>query len=85
MERDRDNVTPEKSPREMFVDERTRAKIHKHLSDPNDEITEEDIANVNTDIYARPATEEEEREIDEQLDEEQTKKAPSAWDVSTDE
>ena len=84
MERDINGPTPEKHPREMYVDERTREKIRKHLSDPDDEITEEDIANVNTDIYVRPATEDEEKEIEERLDEDVSKKAPSAWDVSTD-
>jgi hypothetical protein len=84
MERDTNNPTPENERHDLYVDEKTREKIRKHSSDPNDEITEEDIANVNTDIYARPATEEETDELEKRVDEETPRKAPSAWDISTD-
>jgi hypothetical protein len=83
MEQDRNNPTPNNERHDLYVDEKTREKIRKHYSDPNDKITEEDIANVNTDIYARPATEEEDREIDKLVEEETPRKAPSAWDIST--
>ena len=35
---------------EVFFDFATREKIHKHLSDINDIITEEDIRNIKTDM-----------------------------------
>jgi hypothetical protein len=83
MERDTNNPAPENDRHEQYVDEKTREKIRKHYSDPNDKITEEDIANVNTDIYARPETEEEDK-ADEDAEEETPRKAPSAWDIATD-
>lgn len=36
----------------VFTDSRTRNKIDLHLRDINDEITENDIANVKTDVTA---------------------------------
>lgn len=33
----------------LFKDELTDQKVHKHLSDEHDEITEADIANIRTD------------------------------------
>ncbi|MEO6546605.1 MAG: hypothetical protein ABIN94_01345 [Ferruginibacter sp.] len=38
-----------------FADEKTDEKIHRHLSDINDVISEEDIENVRTDVV--PASE----------------------------
>ena len=35
---------------EVFFDFATKEKIHKHLSDINDIITEEDIRNIKTDM-----------------------------------
>lgn len=35
---------------EIFLDDATQERIHKHLSDINDVITEEDIRNVKTDM-----------------------------------
>jgi hypothetical protein len=83
MERDINNPAPENDRHDAYVDEKTREKIRKHYSDPNDKITEEDIANVNTDIYARPATEEDEKDINKRLEEDTPRKAPSAWDIAT--
>lgn len=34
----------------VFTDEVTKRKIQRHLSDINDQITEEDIENVKTDV-----------------------------------
>ena len=34
----------------IFKDKRTKAKIDRHLSDINDEITEADIASIKTDV-----------------------------------
>lgn len=84
MERDINNPTPEQDPHELYVDEKTREKIRKHWSDPNDKITEKDIENVNTDIYVRPETEEEKEELDEKAEELTHKKAPNPWDIKTD-
>lgn len=36
--------------KKIFTDERTRSKIDLHLRDINDEITENDIANIKTDV-----------------------------------
>ena len=69
----------------MYVDEKTREKIRKHWSDPNDRITPADIENVNTDIYARPETAEEDEVLKQQADDLSSAKAPSAWDIKTDE
>ncbi|MBC7888121.1 MAG: hypothetical protein H7Z13_09530 [Ferruginibacter sp.] len=35
---------------EGFSDEKTDMKIHRHISDQNDQITDQDIENVRTDI-----------------------------------
>jgi hypothetical protein len=84
MEQDNNNAVPENRSHDLYVDEKTRDRIRKHLSDPNDKITEEDIANVNTDMYQRPETEEEKKEIEKRVDEDTPKKAPNAWDIQTD-
>jgi hypothetical protein len=34
----------------VFTDDRTKKKIDKHLSDINDKISDQDIANVKTDV-----------------------------------
>ena len=34
----------------IFKDEDTKKRVDKHMSDPHDQITEEDIANVKTDV-----------------------------------
>lgn len=94
MEPDKNNLPAENTRDDKYVDERTREKIHKHIADPNSRITEEDIANVNTDIFARP----EEELTDEALKgdrapeskeepEEEDKiapKAPNTWDILED-
>ena len=91
MEPDKTSLPAENTRDDKYVDERTREKIHKHIADPNSRITEEDIANVNTDIFARP----EEELTDEALkgdrtsenkeetgsDDELPPKAPTTWDV----
>lgn len=85
MERDNNSAPAENINRDLYVDEKTREKIHKHISDPNSRITEEDIANVNTDIFKRP----EEELTDEALKEnpstdskdEIAPKAPNTWDL----
>ncbi len=39
-----------------FRDELTKQKIHRHLNDINDVITEEDIRNIDTSITLKKAT-----------------------------
>ncbi len=34
----------------IFKDENTKKRVDKHMSDPLDQITEDDIANVKTDV-----------------------------------
>ena len=85
MERDINSPTPANDRHDLYVDERTKERVRKHLSDPNDKITEEDIANVNTEMYEHPASEEENEEIEKRVDDDTAKKAPSAWDLKTDE
>lgn len=87
MERDNNNIPADNNSGERYVDERTRDKIHNHIADPNSRITEEDIANVNTDIFKRP----EEELTDEALkgdhehrtepEDEVAPKPPNTWDV----
>ena len=84
MERDINNPTPQNDKHEAYVDEQTREKVRKHYSDPTDKITEEDIANVNTEIFEHSPSDEENEEIDKRLDDDVHKKAPSAWDIKTD-
>ncbi len=50
------NVTLQNAPNttEVFFDHATKEKIHKHLSDINDIITEEDIKNIKTDMTVMP-------------------------------
>jgi len=83
MEQDKNSPIPPDSQHELYVDEKTREKIRKHWSDPNDKITDEDIENVNTDIYARPNTEEENEVIDDLTEEISQEKAPNPWDIKT--
>ena len=48
-DQDQGNQPPEKNEQEKpytFTDEDTRKKIQRHISDPNDQITENDIKNV---------------------------------------
>lgn len=92
MERDNQSNPTENNNPDRYVDEITREKIRKHISDPNDKITEQDIENVNTDIFKRP----EEELSDEALkgdnadksesteDDEITPKAPSTWNILED-
>lgn len=84
MEKDRENPTPEENLHDLYVDEKTREKVRKHWSDPNDKITEQDIENVNTDIYARPTTDEEKEALEDKADEITPEKAPNPWDIRTD-
>lgn len=83
MEQDRNNATPGEDRHDLYTDEKTREKIRKHWSDPTDRITEEDIRNVNTDIYERPETEAEKDELDEKADDITPPKAPSPWDLKS--
>ncbi len=46
--------------RKIFTDEKTDRKVHKHLQDEKDEITDEDLENIKTEMT--PATEAEEKE-----------------------
>lgn len=54
MEENKNNTEPQNQKDNgdgmIFRDEKTRLKMEKHMSDMNDEITEEDIANVKTDV-----------------------------------
>ena len=46
--------------RKIFTDEETDKKVHRHLADENDLITDEDLENIKT--YMTPATDAEEKE-----------------------
>ena len=90
MERDNDTTPEEDSNPDRYVDEITREKIRKHISDPNDKITEQDIENVNTDIFKRPEEELSDEALKEdnsnkpetnEGDDETTPKAPSTWNI----
>lgn len=85
MERDINSPTPQSDRHDLYVDERTKERVRKHLSDPNDKITEQDIANVNTEMYEHSATEEQQEQIDDIVEEDTAKKAPNPWDIRTDE
>lgn len=84
MERDINGSPKENERDERYVDERTRDKIRKHISDPEDRITEEDITNVNTDIFKR---DEDEALSDDELkkptepEDEIAPKPPNTWDI----
>jgi hypothetical protein len=88
MERDNNSNPTENTGHDPYVDEITREKIRKHISDPNGKITEQDIENVNTEIFKRP----EEELSDEALKEDQSTKpadeiapkAPNTWDILED-
>ena len=45
--------------RKIFTDDETDKRVHKHLQDEKDEITDEDLENIKTDMT--PATDEEEK------------------------
>ncbi len=83
MEQDNTSPTPQEDQHEMYVDEKTREKVRKHWSDENDKITDEDIKNVNTDIYARPNTEDENEELDKITEALEHKEAPNPWEVQS--
>ena len=63
MERPNDDFRPDlnadRSDREIFTDEKTDDKVHKHLEDKNDVITDADLENIKTEMT--PATEEQEK------------------------
>ncbi|HEX6915465.1 MAG TPA: hypothetical protein VF145_09500 [Chitinophagaceae bacterium] len=90
MSRENETNPAENPGGERYVDEKTKEKIRQHLSDPNSRITDEDIENVNTDIFKRDETEltpgEEEEGAapappeDEELPGTEPK-APNPWDV----
>lgn len=54
------NSNPKRTDREIFTDERTDQKVHKHLEDEDDVITDADLENIKTEMT--PATEAEEIE-----------------------
>lgn len=54
------NSDPKRSDREIFTDDRTDDKVHKHLEDEDDVITDADLENIKTEMT--PATEAEEKE-----------------------
>jgi hypothetical protein len=81
MEPNRNDQPSEESRDERYIDHKTREKIRKHISDPNDKITSEDIENVDTDMYNRPETEEEKKADEKEWKEEHPPKAGSAWDI----
>lgn len=85
MDRDNDkSVTPEPND-DKYVDERTRDKIRDHLSDPNSRITEQDIANVNTEMFRRTDEEMSDEALmpDKKTDPEDkiAPKPPNTWDI----
>ena len=50
MEKNSSSSSDHKDTRSLYVDERTQKKIHEHLNNEDDIITEQDIANVTTGI-----------------------------------
>lgn len=50
MPNDQEPKTPEEQIRSMYEDERSEKRIQEHLTNENDVITEEDIANLPTGI-----------------------------------
>lgn len=80
MEKDK-NKSATENKEELFVDKITQERIRQHLADPNSKITEEDITRVNTEIFRRPLTEEEQK-AEEELNENLPPKAGSAWDIN---
>ena len=53
------NSDANRSDREIFTDDRTDDKVHKHLEDKNDVITDADLENIKTEMT--PATEAQEK------------------------
>lgn len=86
MERDRNDSPNDNQEQDRYVDERTREKIRKHMSDPEDRITDEDIANVNTDMYKRSedVLDEEELKKETKPRDEIAPKPPNTWDILED-
>ncbi len=50
MQNDQEPKTPEEKIRSLYEDERTQNRIQEHLTNENDVITEQDIANISTGI-----------------------------------
>ena len=48
----------------VFTDQRTKDKMDLHLRDINDEITEEDIANIKTDVTPNTAAADEAADLE---------------------
>jgi hypothetical protein len=76
------------SPSHRIEDEETKKKIHKHLTDKDDVISEEDIAKARTDIksedhpLANTDEGEEDSEEEDDDDEERPKpESPSSWEI----
>jgi len=76
-----------------FVDEATQDKIHKHLMDINDTISEQDIKNIKTDISSpEPAPDKDYNQASKDLENQHPAKAedkasdgkddmPTSWNV----
>jgi hypothetical protein len=55
------NENDQSVPKRRYVDEQTDKRMHEHLANEHDEITEEDISNIKTDFdYGAPALDGEE-------------------------
>ncbi|MEO6455010.1 MAG: hypothetical protein ABIN97_13090 [Ginsengibacter sp.] len=73
---------------EKFIDEQTKNKIARHLTDINDEISEEDIKNIITDISSPDAVPGEDEEVTKEelpdggeKDDEKKDDLPTSWNV----
>ena len=94
---EKSNAPAGDSHNQLPSDEVTRNKIHKHLRDINDTISEEDMENINTSIGTENSTvspgekTEEKEDADEKIeddkrsddddDENPKKEMPTSWDI----
>ncbi|HEV8083250.1 MAG TPA: hypothetical protein VGP55_08625 [Chitinophagaceae bacterium] len=94
---EKSNAPAGDSHNQLPSDEATRNKIHKHLRDINDTISEEDMENINTSIGTENSTANPEENMDRKEeadekteddkrpnddgDEKPKKEMPTSWDV----
>lgn len=64
----------------VFNDEQTRKRIDEHLSNPDDEITEDDIRNISTDPNPRYRVDQDAREHEENTPDEENSERPKGDD-----
>ena len=76
------NILPDDESQKRFTDEQTDKRIHQHLTNENDQITEEDISNIKTDVVL-PEEENHEESEEEKMEKKHKIKDNEDSDIDT--